>query len=105
MKRDIYNEDHEAFRESARTWIERSVTPNAEKYIQEKSLPREFWLEAGNQGMLGLAIPEELPKVGAWMPTCVGIHADITAPYIVELRTEEQKKRWLPGVAAGEILL
>ncbi|MDZ5619701.1 acyl-CoA dehydrogenase family protein [Nocardioides bizhenqiangii] len=123
MKRDIYNEDHEAFRESARTWIERSVTPNAEKYIQEKSLPREFWLEAGAQGMLGLAIPEEyggagaddfrfnavlteeMAKVGAWMPTCVGIHADITAPYIVELGTEEQKQRWLPGVASGEILL
>ena len=123
MKRDIYNEDHESFRESARTWIERSVTPNAEKYIQEKSLPREFWLEAGAQGMLGLAIPEEyggagaddflfnavlteeMAKVGAWMPTCVGIHADITAPYIVELGTEEQKQRWLPGVAAGELLL
>ena len=123
MKRDIYNEDHESFRESARTWIERSVTPNAEKYIQEKSLPREFWLEAGAQGMLGLAIPEEyggagaddflfnavlteeMAKVGAWMPTCVGIHADITAPYLVELGTEEQKQRWLPGVAAGELLL
>ena len=123
MKRDIYDEDHESFRESARTWIERSVTPNAEKYIQEKSLPREFWLEAGAQGMLGLAIPEEyggagaedfrfnavlteeMAKVGAWMPTCVGIHADITAPYIVELGTEEQKQRWLPGVASGEILL
>jgi alkylation response protein AidB-like acyl-CoA dehydrogenase len=123
MKRDIYDEDHESFRESARTWIERSVLPNAEKYIQEKSLPREFWLEAGAQGMLGLAIPEEyggagaedfrfnavlteeMAKVGAWMPTCVGIHADITAPYIVELGTEEQKQRWLPGVASGEILL
>jgi long-chain-acyl-CoA dehydrogenase len=123
MKRDIYNEDHESFRESARTWIDRSVTPNAEKYIQEKSLPREFWTDAGAQGMLGLAIPEEyggagaddfrfnavlteeMAKVGAWMPTCVGIHADITAPYIVELGTEEQKQRWLPGVAAGEILL
>ncbi|HYG93048.1 MAG TPA: acyl-CoA dehydrogenase family protein, partial [Nocardioides sp.] len=123
MKRDIYDEDHESFRESARTWIERSVTPNVEKYVQEKSLPREFWLEAGAQGMLGLAVPEEyggagaddfrfnavlteeMAKVGAWMPTCVGIHADITAPYIVELGTEEQKKRWLPGVAAGEILL
>jgi alkylation response protein AidB-like acyl-CoA dehydrogenase len=123
MKRDIYNEDHEAFRESARTWLERSVIPNNEKYIQDKSLPREFWLEAGNQGMLGLAIPdeyggagaddfrfnavltEEMAKVGAWMPTCVGIHADITAPYLVDLGTEEQKQRWLPGVASGELLL
>ena len=41
------------------------MLPNAEKYIQEKSLPREFWLEAGAQGMLGLAIPEEYGGAGA----------------------------------------
>ena len=48
---------------------------------------------------------EELAKVNAALPTCVGIHADITAPYLTELGTDEQKKRWLPGVASGEILL
>jgi long-chain-acyl-CoA dehydrogenase len=123
MKRDIYDEDHEAFRESVRTWIERSVLPNTDKYIADKALPREFWLEAGAQGFLGLSIPEEyggagaddfrfnavleeeLAKVGAAYPTCVGIHTDITAPYIVELGTEEQKRRWLPKVASGEIVL
>ena len=123
MKRAIYDEDHEAFRDSVRTWLERSVVPNTEKYIAEKALPREFWLEAGAQGFLGLEIPEEyggagaedyrfnavlmeeLAKVDAALPTCVGIHADITAPYVTELGTDEQKKRWLPGVASGEILL
>jgi len=123
MKRTVYNEDHEAFRESVRTWLERSVIPNSEKYIADKALPREFWLEAGAQGFLGLAIPEEyggagaddfrfnavleeeLAKVNAALPTCVGIHSDITAPYLVELGTEEQKQRWLPGVASGEVLL
>lgn len=123
MKRDIYDEDHDAFRESVRTWIERSVLPNTDTYIADKALPREFWLEAGAQGFLGLSIPEEyggagaddfrfnavlqeeLAKVGAAYPTCVGIHTDITAPYLVELGTEEQKKRWLPQVASGEIVL
>ncbi len=123
MKREIYDEDHDAFRESVRTWLERSVIPNTEKYIAEKALPREFWLEAGAQGFLGLEVPEEhggagaedyrfnavlmeeLAKVNAALPTCVGIHADITAPYLSELGTDEQKKRWLPGVASGEILL
>src|SRR5689334_19225178 len=123
MKRDIYDEDHEDFRASVRQWLERSVIPNTDKYIADKALPREFWLEAGANGFLGLSIPEEyggagaddfrfnaileeeLAKVGAAFPTCVGIHVDITAPYIVELGTEEQKQRWLPGVAAGEILL
>ncbi len=123
MQRDIYDEDHEDFRASVRQWLERSVIPNTDKYIAEKALPREFWLEAGANGFLGLSIPEEyggagagdfrfnaileeeLAKIGAAYPTCVGIHVDITAPYIVELGTPEQKERWLPGVASGEILL
>lgn len=123
MKRSIYDEDHESFRASVREFLERSVIPHVEQHAADKAIPREFWLEAGRQGFLGLEIPEEhggagagdyrfnavlleeLNKVNAALGSCVGIHADITAPYLVELGTEEQKKRWLPGVAAGEILL
>ncbi|WTA16455.1 acyl-CoA dehydrogenase family protein [Nocardioides sp. NBC_00850] len=123
MKRDHYEEDHEDFRASVQQWLERSVKPHTDKHIADKALPREFWLEAGENGFLGLAIPEEyggagaddfrfnavlaeeLAKIGAAYPTCVGIHSDITAPYLVRLGTEEQKQRWLPGVASGEILL
>lgn len=123
MKREIYDEDHDAFRASVKEFIDRSVLPHTEEHIAAKALPREFWLEAGKQGLLGLEVPEqyggaeandfrfnavlqeELAKVGAAYPTCHGIHADITAPYIVELGTEEQKERWLPGVVSGEILL
>ena len=123
LKRDHYEEDHEDFRASVQQWLERSVKPHTDKHIADKALPREFWLEAGENGFLGLAIPEEyggagaedfrfnavlaeeLGKIGAAYPTCVGIHSDITAPYLVRLGTEEQKQRWLPGVASGEILL
>ena len=123
MKRSIYDEDHEAFRASVREFLERSVIPHVEQHAADKAIPREFWLEAGKQGFLGLEIPEqyggaeagdyrfnavlleELNKVNAALGSCVGIHADITAPYLVELGTEEQKQRWLPGLAAGAILL
>ncbi|WP_068107833.1 acyl-CoA dehydrogenase family protein [Nocardioides dokdonensis] len=123
MKRSIYDEDHESFRASVRAFLERSVIPDVEQHAADKALPREFWLEAGKQGFLGLEIPEEyggagagdyrfnavaaeeFSKVNAALGSCWGIHADITAPYLVELGTEEQKQRWLPGVAAGEILL
>ena len=123
MKREIYDEDHEAFRSSVREFLERSGIPNVEQHAVDKAIPREFWLEAGKQGFLGLEIPEEyggagaddyrfnavmaeeLSKVNAALGSCWGIHADITAPYIVAMGTEEQKQRWLPGVAAGEILL
>ncbi|MEP9382132.1 acyl-CoA dehydrogenase family protein [Nocardioides cheoyonin] len=122
MKRDIYDEDHEAFRASVKEFLDRSVIPNVEKYAEDHAIPREFWLEAGKQGFLGLEIPEEyggseagdfrfnavmseeLSKVNAALASCWGIHADIVAPYLVTLTTDEQKKRWLPGVASGEIL-
>jgi alkylation response protein AidB-like acyl-CoA dehydrogenase len=48
---------------------------------------------------------EELSKVNAALSSCVGIHADIVAPYLVELTTDEQRQRWLPSVASGELLL
>jgi len=122
MKRAIYDDDHEAFRSSVKEFLDRQVIPNVEQYAVDHALPREFWLEAGKQGFLGLEIPEEyggagagdyrfnavlteeLAKVNMALPSCVGIHADIVAPYLVHLTTEEQKKRWLPGFCAGEIL-
>src|SRR5690606_23283351 len=123
MRRTIYDEDHESFRSSVREFLERTVLPNVEQYAEDKAIPREFWLEAGKQGFLGLEIPEayggaeagdfrfnaiiseELAKVAMGLSSAWGIHADVTAPYLVQLGTEEQKQRWLPGVASGEILL
>ncbi len=122
MKRTIYDEDHEAFRSSVKEFLDRQVIPHLEEHAEEKAIPREFWTEAGKQGFLGLEVPEafggseardyrfnavlteELAKVNMALPSCVGIHADIVAPYLVHLTTEEQKQRWLPGFCSGEIL-
>ena len=122
MKRTIYDEDHEAFRASVKEFLDRQVVPNLEEHAAQKAIPREFWLEAGKQGFLGLEIPEayggseagdyrfnavlteELARVNMALPSCVGIHADIVAPYLVHLTTDEQKKRWLPGFCTGELL-
>lgn len=122
VKRDIYDDDHEAFRSSVQEFIARTVTPNVEEHLAEHALPRELWIEAGTQGLLGLEVPEEyggaaagdyrfnavlaeeLARVNMALASCVGIHADIVAPYLVQLTTEEQKARWLPGVASGELL-
>ena len=125
MKRTIYDEDHEAFRASVKEFLDRQVVPNLEEHAAQKAIPREFWLEAGKQGFLGLEVPEtyggqieegagdyrfnavlteELAKVNMALPSCVGIHADIVAPYLVHLTTDEQKKRWLPGFCSGELL-
>ena len=123
MDRTLYTDDHETFRETCAAFLAKKVTPHVEQYIEDKAIPREFWLEAGELGLLGLEIPEEfggadaqdfrfnavwaeeLSKVSAALASCVGIHSDITGPYLTDLGTQEQKERWLPGVVSGETLL
>jgi alkylation response protein AidB-like acyl-CoA dehydrogenase len=122
MPRNIYGPDHEAFRETAREFVERSLKPRAEDFLKDKAMGREVWLEAGAQGLLGLEVPEqyggseggdfrlnavlaeELSKFTAAASSCFGIHTDCVAPYLVDLGTEEQKQRWLPGFCSGEIV-
>ncbi|MGA9715237.1 MAG: acyl-CoA dehydrogenase family protein [Aeromicrobium sp.] len=122
MRRSIFDPDHEAFRASCAAFLTTSVAPHLESFIEDKGLPREYWLEAGKQELLGLEIPEEfggagaedfrfnavwaeeLSKVSAALGSCTGIHCDIVMPYLVDLGTDEQKQRWLPGAATGEIL-
>ncbi len=122
MKRTIYTEDHEAFRASARTWLEREVSPRLEEFIEAKAIPRDVWISAGKMGFLGLEIPEqyggseaddyrfnavlseELSRVSAALSSCLGIHADIVAPYLADLCTDEQKERWLPRFCSGELV-
>jgi long-chain-acyl-CoA dehydrogenase len=67
-------------------------------------IPEEYGGSDAGDYRFQAILQEELAKVGAAYPTCHGIHSDITVPYIVELGTEEQKQRWLPGCASGEIL-
>lgn len=123
MPRNIYDEDHEAFRESVKEFVDRTCKPRAEEMLEKKVIPRDIWEESGKQGLFGLCIPEEfggsgsddyrfnavwseeLSKFNAALPSCFGIHADICPPYIVELGTDEQKQRWLPGIASGEKII
>lgn len=58
MQRTIYTEDHEAFRESVKAFVQRHVDPRAETFIEQRYIDRELWEEAGKQGYLGLDVPE-----------------------------------------------
>jgi long-chain-acyl-CoA dehydrogenase len=119
-RRPLFEDSHEAFRQTVRTFLARHVVPNVERWEDERLVPREVWLEAGRQGLLGLAIAEEhggggvgdfryryaaieeFARVGA---TSAGngfaTHSDVVLPYFTELCTPEQAKRWLPGMADG----
>ena len=123
MPRNIYDDDHQALRASAREFIDRVMRPRAEEMIELKSIPRDIWKEAGKQGFFGFDIPEAYGGAGVddyrfnavvaeeWArfnmatSSCFGIHADVCPPYIVDLGTEEQKQRWLPGIASGDLII
>ncbi|MFD6199350.1 Acyl-CoA dehydrogenase [Mycobacteroides salmoniphilum] len=122
MQRTIYTEDHDAFRESVKAFVQRHVEPRAENFIEQRYIDRELWLEAGKQGYLGLDVPEEfggssagdyrynavlqeeLSRSSAALASSMSIHFDIVAPYLVELTTDEQKQRWLPKFCSGEMI-
>ncbi|CPW99967.1 Probable acyl-CoA dehydrogenase (FadE) [Mycobacteroides abscessus] len=122
MQRTIYTEDHEAFRESVKAFVQRHVDPRAETFIEQRYIDRELWEEAGKQGYLGLDVPEEfggssagdyrynavlqeeLARSSAALASSMSIHFDIVAPYLVELTTDEQKQRWLPKFCSGEMI-
>ena len=122
MKRHIYDSDHEAFRDAVREFLDRHVRPRMTEIQEQKSIPRDVWIEAGKQGYLGLQVPEEyggsaagdyrytavlteeLARESAALASCFTIHLDVNAPYLTELTTPEQKARWLPGFCSGELL-
>ncbi|NHN38232.1 acyl-CoA dehydrogenase [Pseudomaricurvus alcaniphilus] len=118
--RKVFRDDHEMFREQARRFIEKEITPHLEKWEKEGIVPKEIWLKAGQTGLLCSTVPEEyggpggdyghsavmieeLARVNA---TAVGFttHSEIVANYIVAYGNEEQKQRWLPGMVSGEII-
>ncbi|MFF3495376.1 acyl-CoA dehydrogenase family protein [Streptomyces sp. NPDC002795] len=121
MERRLFSAEHEAFRETVRTFLAKEVTPHYEQWEKDGVVAREAWLAAGRQGLLGIAVPEEFggggnadfryPAVLAEEFTragaaglAVGLHNDIIGPYLTSLGTEEQKRRWLPGFCEGSII-
>ncbi|MEV1053063.1 acyl-CoA dehydrogenase family protein [Streptomyces sp. NPDC049887] len=121
MKRQIFDAEHDAFRETVRTFIGKEVLPHYDQWEKDGIVSRDAWLAAGRQGLLGLAVPEEYGGGGntdfrysavlaeeftrAGAPgLAIGLHNDIIGPYLTSLATEEQKRRWLPGFCSGEII-
>src|SRR5690242_19574384 len=59
MESNLFEPDHEAYRQVVREFVNRHVVPNMEKWDQDRLVDRETWRAAGAQGLLGLAVPEE----------------------------------------------
>ena len=119
--RTVYREDHEMLRETVRRFLERECKPRQAQWDRDGKVDRETWLKAGREGLLCTAmdpkwggaggdfghaavIVEEIARSGV-SGLGFGLHSDVVAPYIERLGTEEQKARWLPKCATGEVIL
>jgi alkylation response protein AidB-like acyl-CoA dehydrogenase len=121
MESTLYDAEHLAFRDTVRSFCEKHIAPHHKEWEQAGLVDRSLWLEAGKQGILGTDVPEEYGGGGikdfrynvviAGEVTRVGgsgvgftLHNDVVAPYLIDLTTDEQKQRWLPGFCSGEII-
>ncbi len=120
IPRTIFSAEHEAFRDSVQRFIAEHVMPFHAEWEHAGQVPRSLWLKAGELGLLCCNVPEEyggmggnflysailieeFARAGATGPTFY-LHSDICAPYLVDFGTEEQKRKWLPGMATGEVV-
>lgn len=125
MERDIYDEDHEAFREVVKEFVKRYATNEAmERWYAAGEVDRDTMKAAAESGIIGLSVPEEFGGAGMLqdyrfraivneevigvgagsLAGALGIHDDLAVPYIVHMGTQAQKEKWLPKMATGEIL-
>ena len=107
-------------RETAREFFKRESIPNHERWAEQQHVDREYWNKAGEMGLLCASIPEEYGGGGgtfaheavlieeqcramdsAWGN---GVHSPIVAHYLLAYGSEEQKQKWLPRMASGELV-
>jgi alkylation response protein AidB-like acyl-CoA dehydrogenase len=121
MTRDLFEPEHESFRQTVRAFVEKEIVPHHAQWEADGVVDRSVWTKAGEVGLLcfdveeqyggadvedfryNLVMAEELIRAGATGPG-FGVHTDIIVPYISSLGTEEQKRRWLPGLVSGETI-
>jgi alkylation response protein AidB-like acyl-CoA dehydrogenase len=121
VQRQLFDADHDAFRETARAFCDKEIVPHHDAWEEAGIVPREVWTAAGHAGLLGFMMPEEYGGGGARdfrfnavvieeltraRATGVGfaIHTDINSAYLLDYANDEQKARWLPGFCSGETI-
>jgi len=123
MTRRLFGEEHDQFRATVRRFVANEVVPGFDKWEQDGIIDRDLFTKAGELGLLGMAIPEELGGGGVddfrynvivneelYGAGCNGVglgvtlHNDIVLPYFLAYCTDEQRERWLPGIASGELI-
>ncbi|MGH9247573.1 MAG: acyl-CoA dehydrogenase family protein [Acidimicrobiales bacterium] len=123
MRRRLFDDDHELFRDSFRKFVEKEMVPHNLEWEKAGIVPREVFRSAGANGFLAMAVPEEyggggvddfrynlivgeeLQRAGVnGAGLGIMLHNDICLPYFLRYSNDEQRGRWLPGIASGELI-
>ena len=122
MRRSVYTEDHEAFRQMIREFIAEEVLPVYPEWEKQGHAPREFYYKLGELGLFGIEVPEEYGGAGEangfkyqavtteeLMRAGVSfggssVHTGLVLPYLMEFANDEQKRRWLPDFVSGAMM-
>jgi alkylation response protein AidB-like acyl-CoA dehydrogenase len=122
VRRTIFTDEHEQLRQMARAFLEKECVPYTAEWVEAGVVSREAWRKAGELGLLGWQVPEEYGGLGikdfrysvviaeeiaatGTQGIALGLHNDVVAPYLIDLTTPEQRRRWLPGFVSGERLV
>ncbi len=121
MRRDIFTHEHEMFRDQVAKFVDNEIAPKIESWNRNGMSDRESWRRMGAAGFLGANAPAEYGGAGADFAydaivneelarvrahgLMMGLHSDICMPYVTTFGNEAQKRRYLPGAIAGEIIL
>jgi len=120
IARELFSDDHELYRQTARRFLEQEVAPHHDQWEEQGYVDRAVWLKAGELGLLCPTMPEayggagvdrlysvvlmeEIARVNA-TGLGFGLHSEIVAPYLLHYGTEAQKQHYLPAMARGEII-
>ncbi len=121
MKRDVFTEEHELFREQFKRFAANEIEPKIEKWNSDGMSDRESWRRMGEEGFLGANAPEAYggAEAGFRYDAIVmeelaylrahglmqSLHSDICMPYIIHYGTDEQKEKYLPRTISGEMIM
>ena len=123
MQRTIFDHDHQLFRESVEHFVATEIVPNHARWTTEGRVDKAMFRAAGDQGFLGMAIPELYGGGGvddfrynaiidevvtasgaSASGLCITLHNDICIPYFLLYCSDEQRARWFPGLVSGDLM-
>jgi alkylation response protein AidB-like acyl-CoA dehydrogenase len=123
MQRTIFEDEHDMFRQSVRSFVENEIVPHHDQWEADGVVDKAMFQKAGSLGFLGMAVPEVYGGGGVddfrynaiineevqrclvtASGTCITLHNDVCLPYFLNYCDEEQAQRWMPGLVSGELM-